>query len=98
MRRATLFAFVVLMPACIETNVNSKDDATGGPLIDTSPPDCPPHIPDCEDTEEPIDTQVIDTEVPDPEDCAVELAPAGSVSVAEVCEGCLLYTSDAADE
>ncbi|MBK7757552.1 MAG: VCBS repeat-containing protein [Deltaproteobacteria bacterium] len=87
MRRATFFAFAVLLPACIETDVNPKDDATGGPLIDTAPPDCPPHIPDCEDTEEPIDTQVIDTEVPDPEDCAVELAPAGSVSVAEVCEG-----------
>ena len=87
MRRPTRIALALLLPACVETNVNPKDDATGGPLIDTAPPDCPPHIPDCEDTGEPIDTQVIDTDAPDPEGCSVELAPAGTVSVAEVCEG-----------
>ena len=87
MRHPTLFALAVLMPACIETNLNPKDDVTGEPIVDSAPPDCPPQIPDCNDTEEPIDTQVIDTEIPDPPDCAVELAAPGSVSVAEECEG-----------
>ena len=66
MRNTALFALAVLMPACIETNLNPKDDVTGEPIVDSAPPDCPPQIPDCNDTAPPIDTQVIDTEVPDP--------------------------------
>lgn len=87
MRFSTPFSLVLLMSACIETNVNSKDDATDGLIVDTAPPDCPPHIPDCEDTEAPDDTQGGDTGEPNPEDCAVELASAGSVKGADVCEG-----------
>ncbi|MCK6520416.1 hypothetical protein L6R49_03145 [Myxococcota bacterium] len=92
MRSSTPFSLVILMSACIETNVNPKDDATGGLIVDTAPPDCPPHIPDCEDSDEPVDTQDLDSEEPNPDDCAVELAPAGTVEGADVCEGTGLHT------
>jgi hypothetical protein len=70
--------------ACVDYEIKPDGDDPGEPLEDTGEPECPPQIPDCNDTEEPEDTEVV---VVDPGDCDIKLADPGTVEIAEECEG-----------
>ena len=76
--------FLLSLLACSDYELVDENDATGTPDKDSGV-DCPPQIPDCNDTA--VDTDVpIDTGTVDP-DCEVLLAPAGTVSIIEECDG-----------
>ena len=78
-----LFLFSLL--ACSDYELVDENDNTGQPEKDSGV-DCPPSIPDCNDTGE-IDTSIpVDTGTVDP-DCEVIIAPAGTVDIDEECDG-----------
>ncbi|MED5371779.1 MAG: FG-GAP-like repeat-containing protein [Myxococcota bacterium] len=70
--------------ACSDYEIVDDNDATT-PKPDTGV-DCPPQIPDCHDTDEPVDTDIPQDSPVDP-DCEVKLAAAKTVSVVEECDG-----------
>ena len=70
--------------ACSDYEMVDDNDATT-PKPDTGV-DCPPQIPDCHDTDDPVDTDT-PQDSPVDSDCEVRLAPAKTVPLAEECEG-----------
>ncbi|MCB9758438.1 MAG: VCBS repeat-containing protein [Alphaproteobacteria bacterium] len=80
--RRPFIACAVLLAACSEYDINSKDD---NPVTfeDDTAVECPPQIPDCnetDDTEEPVDTQ--DTQE---ETCEEYYHPAETLALSEEC-------------
>ena len=73
----------LLGTACTENEFHSKDDVTSPG--ETGAVECPPQILDCNDSGD--DTGVIDTEILNPDDCEVEVAPSKTVEMNDECAG-----------
>ena len=70
--------------ACgIDNNLENKDDITG-PVHDTGEPDCPPQIPDCNDTDEPVDTGD-SAQIVDPDYCEPDYVPGATLTKVDEC-------------
>ncbi len=73
---------LLALAACIQNTFSTKDDAKA-PEPDTAEPDCPPQIPDCNDTDDPDPDDTAD--IVEPQNCELDYVPGETLPQVEEC-------------
>ena len=79
----TSMLLLALFACKIDNNFENKDDGNG-PDWETAEPDCPPQIPDCNETDEPIDTED-SAEIVEPNYCEPPYVAGNALSKVDEC-------------